>query len=60
MVINGASSEKPVIRFKSDVDWWVAIGLSPDPTQDPRILIQAGVVEDIGCKPGEHIAGTPA
>ncbi|MDG3577113.1 hypothetical protein P7F60_11990 [Rhizobium sp. YJ-22] len=57
---SGASSEKPVIRFKSDADWWVAIGLDPNPAQDPRILIQAGVIEDIGCKPGEFIAGMPA
>ena len=57
---NGSSSEKPVIRFKSDADWWVAIGLDPDATQDPRILIQAGVIEDIGCKPGEKVSGVPA
>ncbi|WP_128755438.1 hypothetical protein [Metarhizobium album] len=57
---NGASSEKPVIRFKASADWWVSIGRDPDPTQDPRILIQAGVIEDIGCKPGDFIAGIPA
>lgn len=58
---SGASSEKPVIRFKASADWWVAIGPNnPDPTQDPRILIRPGVVEDISCKPGDYIAGVPA
>lgn len=58
---NGASSEKPVLRIKASSDWWIAIGPdNPDPTQDPRLLIQAGVVEDIACKPGDRIAGTPA
>lgn len=57
----GASSERPVIRLKASADWWVAIGPdNPDPTQDPRILIQPGIVEDIGCKPGDYIAGMPA
>lgn len=55
------SGDRPVVRFKASVDYWVSIAPeNPNPNADPRILIEAGVTEDIACKPGDIIAGTPA